>query len=322
MPLSDLFLCTLYIAIGFFIGLTVTISYYSWNDRMFYVRTGSPILFAVFFMGFAAIFYGIARKFAAKRREISIGETPIAPVMTLDVSSRQTWASVMRVILAAAGGLLIFLAYMVMESDSSPEIGEVVTVISTLGLGTFFLFIPWGLDFQRLRRMFFWVLGITALTALVIGFLLASLNTGHKQGRGRSNARRIADIKQLQLALELYFDEYKSYPGAHGVCTLDAQGGKRAYGLESLAPKFIPTLPADPAGGCYRYATPPLAGTATATAVYHLGAVLGSSDNPSFQYDRDCNSARADGCALGYPPYINGFDGSGDTQNRLYDVTP
>lgn len=49
------------------------------------------------------------------------------------------------------------------------------------------------------------------------------------RGRAR-DARRIADIKQLQLALELYYDANGGYP----------------ENLELLQPKFIPIIPRDP----------------------------------------------------------------------------
>src|SRR3989338_10601381 len=48
-------------------------------------------------------------------------------------------------------------------------------------------------------------------------------------GRAR-DARRIADVKQLQLALELYFDANGGYP----------------ENLRELQPKFIPVVPTDP----------------------------------------------------------------------------
>ena len=47
------------------------------------------------------------------------------------------------------------------------------------------------------------LLVVIAIIGVLASVVLASLNTARKKSR---DARRIADIKQIQLALELYFD--------------------------------------------------------------------------------------------------------------------
>jgi hypothetical protein len=97
--------------------------------------------------------------------------------------------------------------------------------------------------------------------------------------RGRlllRDARRVADVKQVQLALEMYFDaNHGVYPAA----------------LTSLAPTFIPMIPVDPlTAGAYKYCL------AAVHMNYHLGAVLEEISNAALSNDADL---AADGCASG-----------------------
>jgi hypothetical protein len=124
------------------------------------------------------------------------------------------------------------------------------------------------------------------------------------------DSQRLADIKQIQLALELYFDEYKQYPLAHTTC-----GGDRFYGLEVLvSERFTPKLPKDPSAvpSCYFYAT----AAKGDVGAYHLGTRLEDIGYEALVADRDCNSngilPRCDSVI-----YTNGFLGI----DPVYDVT-
>lgn len=170
------------------------------------------------------------------------------------------------------------------------------------------------------------LLVVIAIIGVLASIVLASLNGARKKSR---DARRLADIKQIQLALELYFDGQGSkYPTATtGAGTCDATAS--AYGLEVLATNgYIPQVPRDPLSStsCYRYAT----GAAPAL-MYHLGASLEETTNPAKDGDKDCNSsiAAGTGCPNGPTyPLTNGFVGTdaagcGAELGRLcYDVTP
>ena len=83
------------------------------------------------------------------------------------------------------------------------------------------------------------LLVVIAIIGILSSVVLASLNTAREKSR---DARRISDIKQLQLALELYFDSNANYPQA---TTLTAD----------LTPTYISVLPKDPStGDAYLYA--------------------------------------------------------------------
>lgn len=110
------------------------------------------------------------------------------------------------------------------------------------------------------------LLVVIAIIGILASVVLASLGTARRKSR---DARRIADIKQMQLALELYFDA--------------AVGGSANYPatLSLLASTYIPSVPLDPLGGSYNYVA--------CTTTYHLAAALEESTNPALNSDRDAN---------------------------------
>ena len=55
------------------------------------------------------------------------------------------------------------------------------------------------------------LLVVIAIIGVLSSVVLASLNSARSKSR---DARRVADIKQLQVALELYFDANRNYPTA------------------------------------------------------------------------------------------------------------
>lgn len=113
------------------------------------------------------------------------------------------------------------------------------------------------------------LLVVIAIIGLLSSVVLASLNSARLKSR---DARRMADLKQLQIALELYYNSNGSYPAtpalyAEGRCagvpgTLNwvvqpNYTGASAY-IPNLAPTHIPTLPGDPSASpsiarCYTY---------------------------------------------------------------------
>ena len=141
------------------------------------------------------------------------------------------------------------------------------------------------------------LLVVIAIIGILSSVVLASLNSARKKSR---DARRVADVKQLQLALELFFDSNKKYPAA--LSELSSGG-------------FIPAIPTDPTSGTYTYAYYPTSGD---PLYYHLGATLEESTNSAFSSDKDCDSADNTPACGGGGNYTNGFDGAG----LVYDVTP
>ncbi|OGG59464.1 hypothetical protein A2765_01900 [Candidatus Kaiserbacteria bacterium RIFCSPHIGHO2_01_FULL_56_24] len=147
--------------------------------------------------------------------------------------------------------------------------------------------------FTRSERGFTLIelLVVIAIIGILSSVVLASLNSARKKGR---DARRVSDVKQIQLALELYYDNNSSeYPDS--VCTA-VSGGQCTASL--IAPQYISVAPNDPQANSttwlYFYdnltsAEPPTT-CATATGVctsYVLGATLEDTANSALNQDID-----------------------------------
>jgi len=129
------------------------------------------------------------------------------------------------------------------------------------------------------------LLVVIAIIGILATIVMVSLNTARAKAR---DARRISDVRQLQLALQMYYDASGSYPAA----------------LATLAPTYINAVPLDPDGtSAYRYCV-------TTTYGYHLGTAAAlETTNTASNSDADVTS---DGCT-------SGFSGVDTTS---YDVIP
>lgn len=122
------------------------------------------------------------------------------------------------------------------------------------------------------------LLVVIAIIGILASIVLASLNTARKKSR---DARRIADVGQLRLALELYFDTAAGYPNALSLLTSGCGGS------------CIATVPTPPTGaGQAAYAYAGLGSGATCTS-YHIGAVLEDSGNTALGTDSDATAGTA-----------------------------
>ncbi len=125
------------------------------------------------------------------------------------------------------------------------------------------------------------LLVVIAIIGILSSVVLASLNSARVKGR---DAKRVSDMSQLKLALELYFDSNRTYPVGSGTSTLNT----------GLVPDFIQILPIDPlASQGYDY-------TGTATS-YVLMATLEDSNHVAYTGDidgtflgEDCGTAGSD----------------------------
>ena len=118
------------------------------------------------------------------------------------------------------------------------------------------------------------LLVVIAIIGLLASIVLASLNTARRKSR---DARRIADAKQIQLALELYFD---------------ANGGTYPAGTDMsvLATTYISQVPASPSPGSYSYqalTSASAACAATPCVGYVVRAQLEDSTNQALGSDVD-----------------------------------
>lgn len=129
------------------------------------------------------------------------------------------------------------------------------------------------------------LLVVIAIIGVLASVVLASLNTARRKSR---DARRVADIKQIQLALEMYYDSNAEYPDT----------------VAALASTYLPTEPKDPStNASYPYGNfddNTLSACAVADAgscaYYHLGATLeGDAAAGALLADRDLDNNAAAG---------------------------
>lgn len=135
------------------------------------------------------------------------------------------------------------------------------------------------------------LLVVIAIIGILSSVVLASLSTARAKSR---DARRISDLGQIQLALELYFDANSSYPfngaGLQSWTSASAPVG----GVGSTSPAYIPKVPSDPTVGANYYYCPMAAkgaatcsGTSGTVLSYVLGSNLERTDNAALTTDAD-----------------------------------
>ena len=108
------------------------------------------------------------------------------------------------------------------------------------------------------------LLVVIAIIGILSAIVLASMSGARSKGR---DAKRIADLKQLQLALQLYYDGNNAYPSTSG------NVGTSLTALTSS--NYLSTLPTDPLT-TYNYVYKPLPAGCSGTACtdYVLAAQL------------------------------------------------
>ena len=134
------------------------------------------------------------------------------------------------------------------------------------------------------------LLVVIAIIGILATIVLVSLNSARQKAR---DTRRVSDIRQVALALEMYYDDHTSsgYPAVTD-CTAANWTGELTT---ALAPTYVTVVPADPVNSgsnVYMYA-----GTATD---YTLYAYLENTANSALNGDID---AATMGCTCTDPAY-------------------
>lgn len=93
------------------------------------------------------------------------------------------------------------------------------------------------------------LLVVIAIIGLLSSVVLASLNNARAKGR---DAKRVSDLRQVQIALEFYYDSHNSYPACTSFSPWNATtwqnpGTPSTICLyNALVPTYIGSLPTDP----------------------------------------------------------------------------
>ena len=151
------------------------------------------------------------------------------------------------------------------------------------------------------------LLVVIAIIGILSSVVLASLNDARQKSR---DAKRISDVKQLQLALELNYDATGNYPTA--LTALTTAG-------------YIASIPTDPSDNTINYSYAAL-GNLTTCSSYHLGSGLESSTHKALSADQDAAAGTV--CTNGGTDF-NGADvagtncsGTANSGRTCYDVKP
>lgn len=129
------------------------------------------------------------------------------------------------------------------------------------------------------------LLVVIAIIGILASVVLASLNSARRKSR---DARRLSDIKQIQIALEMSFDGADTYPvGAIGAARTALQATTCAGTAACMT-----VVPKDPLAGVdYLYVN-------VGATAYILGATLEDTSNPALDQDYDGTELGCDGVAV------------------------
>jgi prepilin-type N-terminal cleavage/methylation domain-containing protein len=158
------------------------------------------------------------------------------------------------------------------------------------------------------------LLVVIAIIGLLASVVIASLSSARAKGR---DARRVADLKSLQLANELYFDATGSY----------------APTTANLAPTYIAKVPTDPSDSTvqYKYAANAAVANGTPCISYHIGAALESVAGANGVLASDADAAAAAICSGSGADFSGVTTGTGSgacgtagtaTTDTCYDLKP
>ena len=127
------------------------------------------------------------------------------------------------------------------------------------------------------------LLVVIAIIGILASVVLASLNSARQKAR---DARRVADIREVQLALELYADANNGlYPA---VAAADEAASTSLAALETAG--YIPKVPTAPGSSTYRYMSLNTTGDAVCTSSctrYVLHVALEDTANQALNGDID-----------------------------------
>lgn len=179
------------------------------------------------------------------------------------------------------------------------------------------------------------LLVVIAIIGILASIVMVSLSGAKSKSR---DAKRQADIKNIQLALSMYYNDNGMYPK-----NIYASSGSAPS--SGLAPTYLPTVPRDPnataactdsnGSGCYKYMAFASAGACSANtsppSMYHLGAAMEETGSSALLNDVDAPSTGGVftglvACTAQYASFDGNATGcsgtSAATPDGCFDMTP
>lgn len=121
------------------------------------------------------------------------------------------------------------------------------------------------------------LLVVIAIIGILATIVLVSLNTARQKAR---DSRRISDLRQIALALEMYYDDNGGYPSD---TTANDDDWTQLDSELKASPVYMATVPTDPGSNTYKYH--PDGTTANGAQDYVLGATLEDSGHSALDND-------------------------------------
>ena len=148
------------------------------------------------------------------------------------------------------------------------------------------------------------LLVVIAIIGLLATIVLVSLNTARQKAR---DTRRISDLRQVALALEMYYDDVRTYPVAAQGCSV-ANWTTMSTALSAGTIVYMPAVPKDPTDSAslglqYQYGL----GTDFASPQRYLLRALLEKHNTA-------NDTDVDGTPTGYTGCLCGTQSTTETQ--------
>lgn len=138
------------------------------------------------------------------------------------------------------------------------------------------------------------LLVVIAIIGILASIVLASLNSARRKSR---DSRRVADLGQVRLALELFFDGHRAYPNGSTWGTLSGSGAESLTAATCTATTggqacigSVPNDPINSGSNVYSY-------TNIGTTDYVMKAVLEENNATLLANDVDVSGSASVDCA-------------------------
>lgn len=122
------------------------------------------------------------------------------------------------------------------------------------------------------------LLVVIAIIGILSSVVMVNLSAARIKGR---DVKRVADIGQVRIALEMYYDQFNRYPDI--LDDLETQG-------------LMGEVPLDPSGASYAYTGLQVAGECLG---YHVAATLEDTAHQALSSDEDFDSTAETACGAG-----------------------
>ena len=194
------------------------------------------------------------------------------------------------------------------------------------------------------------LLVVIAIIGILSSIIMVSLGGVKQKAR---DAKRIADLRSIQLALATYYNDNLFYPRNIYTPSNTVAGSDIGNGL---APAYLSVVPKDPNGNssdncnstgantlpsCYRYNAYVVSGTGLCNSgntpvAYHVGAAMEEATNANLSQDTDAGITLNPPYSGSYTACNNGFSpsatfhgnatacvgGTAASTDSCYDMTP